>query len=79
VADKPLNELDLIAGGSLCRIDQAAGETADTLRNALDAALSSPSQIGIAVDADGAVAGGISADTVLATLAAARAAGEIPV
>jgi osmoprotectant transport system ATP-binding protein len=77
VEDRPLSEVDLIAGGSLFRVDPAAGETAETLQNALDAALSSPSQVGVAVDADGAVVGGISADTVLATLAATRGAGEI--
>jgi hypothetical protein len=31
------------------------------------------------VDSDGAVCGGISADTVLAALAAARKTGEVPV
>ena len=44
-----------------------------------DAALSSPSQLGIAVDSSGAVVGGISADTVLRALAAARETGEVPV
>jgi osmoprotectant transport system ATP-binding protein len=47
-----------VAGGSLLRPD-------GTLRQALDAALSSPSGIGIAVDADGKVIGGFSAADVL--------------
>ena len=46
------------AGGSLFRPDS-------TLRAALDAALSSPSGIGVAVDDFGAVAGGICADDVI--------------
>lgn len=70
---------DLISGGSLYQVDAEAGGTAGTLRNALDAAISSPSQLGIAVDASGAVVGGISAETVLTALAAAREAGEVPV
>ncbi|HEV2779686.1 MAG TPA: ATP-binding cassette domain-containing protein [Actinophytocola sp.] len=74
-----LEATDLISGGSLYQVDAEAGGTAGTLRNALDAALSSPSQLGIAVDADGAVVGGISADTVLAALGAARESGEVPV
>jgi osmoprotectant transport system ATP-binding protein len=70
---------DLISGGSLYQVDAEARRTAGTLRNALDAAISSPSQLGIAVDASGAVCGGISADTVLRALAAARESGEVPV
>jgi osmoprotectant transport system ATP-binding protein len=70
---------NLISGGSLYQVDAGAGGTAGTLRNALDAALSSPAQLGIAVDSSGAVAGGISADTVLRALAAARETGEVPV
>ena len=54
-----------IAGGSLFRPD-------DTLRQALDAALSSPSGLGVAVDADGQVAGGVDADDVLAALQTQR-------
>ncbi|HET9143201.1 ATP-binding cassette domain-containing protein [Actinophytocola sp.] len=69
----------LISGGSLYQADAGSGGTAGTLRNALDAALSSPSQLGIAVDAAGAVVGGISADTVFRALAAARESGEVPV
>jgi osmoprotectant transport system ATP-binding protein len=86
VSDKLLSTLDgkverehLISGGSLYQVDAPAGGTAGTLRNALDAALSSPSQLGIAVDSSGAVVGGISADTVLRALAAARETGEVPV
>jgi osmoprotectant transport system ATP-binding protein len=71
-----LRTVELISGGSLYQVDSAAGGTAGTLRNALDAALSSPSQLGIAVDERGAVVGGISGDTVLHALAAARDTGE---
>jgi osmoprotectant transport system ATP-binding protein len=77
--DGSIARADLISGGSLYQMDAEAGGTAGTLRNALDAAISSPSQLGIAVDASGAVVGGISADTVLRALAAAREAGEVPV
>jgi osmoprotectant transport system ATP-binding protein len=55
-----------IAGGSLFPAD-------GTLRQALDAALSSPSGFGVAVDADGQVAGGVRADDVLAALDRQRA------
>ncbi|HEX2132946.1 MAG TPA: ATP-binding cassette domain-containing protein [Actinophytocola sp.] len=68
----------LVSGGSLFEVDSGAGVTAGSLRNALDAALSSPSAVGIAVDGDGAVVGGVTADTVLAALADARRAGEVP-
>ena len=77
--DSVVERGDLISGGSLYQADAEAGGTAGTLRNALDAAISSPSSLGIAVDADGVVVGGISADTVLGALAAAREAGEVPV
>jgi osmoprotectant transport system ATP-binding protein len=77
--DEKVAEADLVSGGSLYQVDAEAGGTAGTLRNALDAALSSPSQLGIAVDSAGAVVGGISADTVLRALAAARETGEVPV
>ncbi|GLZ29893.1 proline/glycine betaine ABC transporter ATP-binding protein [Lentzea sp. NBRC 105346] len=60
----------LIAGGSLY--------DGGTLRSALDAALSSPSALGVTVDAEGAVVGVVHADDVLKALAAARAAGEVP-
>ncbi|CAM2798031.1 ABC transporter ATP-binding protein [Prescottella defluvii] len=53
------------AGGSLFTVG------AD-LRRALDAAISSPSGIGVAVDADGVVAGGIDAADVIARLAEQR-------
>ncbi|GAB3458873.1 ABC transporter ATP-binding protein [Actinophytocola sediminis] len=68
----------LVSGGSLFEVDSSAGGTAGSLRNALDAALSSPAAIGIATDATGAVVGGVTADTVLAALAEARRAGEVP-
>ncbi|KUH82748.1 MULTISPECIES: ATP-binding cassette domain-containing protein [unclassified Mycobacterium] len=50
-----------IGGGSLFRPD-------GTLRHALDAALSSPSGLGVAVDEHGRVIGGVKADDVLAAL-----------
>ncbi|MCV7058203.1 ABC transporter ATP-binding protein [Mycolicibacterium gilvum] len=56
-----------IAGGSLFRPD-------GTLRLALDAALSSPSGLGVAVDAEGQVVGGVKADDVLAALDTQRRA-----
>ena len=49
------------AGGSLFRPD-------GTLRQALDAALSSPSGLGVAVDDDGQVIGGVKADDVIDAL-----------
>ncbi|ALE94276.1 proline/glycine betaine ABC transporter ATP-binding protein [Arthrobacter alpinus] len=55
----------LVPGGSLFH----AG---DPLRNALDAALSSPSGLGVAVDGSGAVAGVVKAPEVLAAIDAAR-------
>ncbi|MGE2837117.1 ABC transporter ATP-binding protein [Mycobacterium sp. SMC-4] len=55
------------AGGSLFRPD-------GTLRLALDAALSSPSGLGVAVDADGQVIGGIRADDVIDALDKQRTA-----
>jgi osmoprotectant transport system ATP-binding protein len=63
---------DLVSGGSLYKVDDGS------LRSALDSALSSPAGVGIAVDGDGAVAGGIRADTVLDALARARRSGEVP-
>ncbi len=59
-------EADLIAGGSLYDTE------ADSLRGALDAALSSPSGRGVAVDGSGVVVGSVTADDVLAALATAR-------
>ncbi|NGN84930.1 ABC transporter ATP-binding protein [Arthrobacter silviterrae] len=55
----------LVPGGSLFH----AG---DPLRNALDAALSSPSGLGVAVDGDGLVQGVVRAPEVLAAIEAAR-------
>ncbi|HZN81701.1 MAG TPA: ATP-binding cassette domain-containing protein [Mycobacterium sp.] len=52
-------------GGSLFRPD-------DSLRQALDSALSSPSGLGVAVDGDGRPIGGVLADDVLAALNAQR-------
>ncbi len=57
-----------IAGGSLFGPD-------GTLRLALDAALSSPSGLGVAVDADGQVIGGVKADDVINALQAQRSGG----
>ena len=54
-----------IAGGSLFRPD-------GTLRLALDAALSSPSGLGVAVDGSGQVIGGVKADDVIAALDSQR-------
>ena len=56
----------LVPGGSL--YDVSSG----SLRSALDAALSSPSGQGVAVDAEGRVIGAVSADDVLRALADAR-------
>ena len=55
------------AGGSLFRPD-------GTLRAALDAALSSPTGIGVAVDDAGAVVGGVRADDVIKALDTQRPA-----
>jgi len=62
----PVDTDALIAGGSLYDTE------ADSLRGALDAALSSPSGLGVAVDASGAVVGSVRAADVLAALATAR-------
>ncbi|HZG91342.1 MAG TPA: ATP-binding cassette domain-containing protein [Pseudonocardia sp.] len=58
----------LVPGGSLYDV------TSGSLRSALDAALSSPSGQGVAVDGDGAVVGSVSADDVLRALADVRTA-----
>ncbi|MCB0941222.1 MAG: ABC transporter ATP-binding protein [Mycobacterium sp.] len=58
-----------IAGGSLFPPD-------GTLRQALDAALSAPSALGVAVDAGGRVAGGVKAEDVLAALELQRGQGN---
>jgi osmoprotectant transport system ATP-binding protein len=62
----------LLPGGSLYELDTGS------LRSALDAALSSPSGVGVAVDADGRVAGAVSADDVLRVLGDARRDGDDP-
>ncbi|MCV7282961.1 ATP-binding cassette domain-containing protein [Mycolicibacterium flavescens] len=59
-----------IGGGSLFRPD-------GTLRNALDAALSSPSGLGVAVDEDGRLSGGVRAEDVLAALERQRRVPEL--
>ncbi|PYH02395.1 ABC transporter ATP-binding protein [Arthrobacter stackebrandtii] len=56
---------ELVPGGSLFH-------EGDSLRNALDAALSSPSGLGVAVDGAGRVAGVVHAAEVLAAIDAAR-------
>jgi osmoprotectant transport system ATP-binding protein len=53
-------------GGSLFRPD-------DSLRQALDSALSSPSGLGVAIDGEGRPIGGVRADDVLAALNSQRA------
>jgi osmoprotectant transport system ATP-binding protein len=63
---REVTEQDLIPGGSLYNADLGS------LREALDAALSSPAGLGVAVDADGRVIGSVTADDVLAALAQAR-------
>lgn len=65
-----VSEQDLISGGSLY--------DGSTLRGALDAALSSPSALGVTIDDTGAVVGVVRADDVIKALAKARAAGEVP-
>jgi osmoprotectant transport system ATP-binding protein len=65
-ADGAVGHEHLVPGGSL--YDVGSG----SLRSALDAALSSPSGIGVAVDEQGAVAGSVSADDVLRVLDDAR-------
>ncbi|MCU1520258.1 MAG: proline/glycine betaine transporter ATP-binding protein [Arthrobacter sp.] len=55
----------MVPGGSLFR-------KGDTLRRALDAALSSPSGLGVAVGSDGRVAGVIKGDEVLAVIESDR-------
>jgi osmoprotectant transport system ATP-binding protein len=55
----------LVPGGSLFR-------PGDTLRRALDSALSSPSGLGVAVDSDGRVLGVVQAPEVLAVIESAR-------
>ena len=64
--DRPIGAGDLVPGESL--YDAASG----SLRGALDAALSSPSGLGVAVDGGGVVVGSVAATDVLDALAAAR-------
>jgi osmoprotectant transport system ATP-binding protein len=59
-----------VGGGSFFRPD-------GSLRLALDAALSSPSGLGVAVDDDGQLLGGVKADDVLAALAKQRRVPEL--
>ena len=68
--DVPITSDRLVAGGSLYNTES------DSLRVALDAALSSPSGLGVAVDGSGAVVGSVTADDVLSRLAAAREGAE---
>ncbi|MGB0877789.1 MAG: ABC transporter ATP-binding protein [Mycobacterium sp.] len=63
---KPLYD-STTAGGSLFRPE-------DSLRQALDAALSSPSGLGVAVDTDGKPIGGVLADDVIDALKKQRSA-----
>jgi osmoprotectant transport system ATP-binding protein len=68
----------VVSGGSLYQVDSESGGRAASLRGAMDSALSSPAALGIAVDSTGAVVGSVAADDVLAALAKARTAGEVP-
>ena len=68
MTEPTITDAHLVPGGSLYDV------TSGSLRSALDAALSSPSGQGVAVDADGRVVGSVSADDVLTALASARAA-----
>ena len=61
----PGTDSEFVPGGSLFR-------PGDTLRRALDAALSSPSGLGVAVDSDGRVLGAIRGQEVLAVIEDAR-------
>jgi osmoprotectant transport system ATP-binding protein len=81
-ASTPVEGDLLAAGGSIYDVNSdgraVAGGAAGSLRSALDAALSSPSGLGVAVDRTGTVVGAVVAEDVLAALAAARRAGEVP-
>ena len=61
----PGTDKELIPGGSLFR-------PGDSLRRALDAALSSPSGLGVAVDSEGKVLGVVRGGEVLALIEEAR-------
>ena len=63
--EAPAPDSGLVPGGSLFR-------PGDTLRRALDSALSSPSGLGVAVDGDGRVLGVVQAAEVLSVIEAAR-------
>jgi osmoprotectant transport system ATP-binding protein len=63
--EAPGPESGLVPGGSLFR-------PGDTLRRALDSALSSPSGLGVAVDSDGRVLGVVQAAEVLSVIESAR-------
>lgn len=63
--DQAPDQPQLIPGGSLFH-------TGDPLRNALDAALSSPSGLGVAVDSEGRVTGVVHAQEVLAAIESTR-------
>jgi osmoprotectant transport system ATP-binding protein len=63
--EAPGPDSGLVPGGSLFR-------PGDTLRRALDSALSSPSGLGVAVDSDGKVVGVVQAAEVLAVIESAR-------
>ena len=70
----PEAQVDLetsFSGGSLYDVETGS------LRSALDAALSSPSALGVAVKHDGTVVGSVVAEDVLNALAAARRSGEV--
>jgi osmoprotectant transport system ATP-binding protein len=66
----------LVAGGSCYDIDATSGPAA-SLRSALDAALSSPSELGVVVNGDGCLVGSVTAREVLAALSAARGVGAV--
>jgi osmoprotectant transport system ATP-binding protein len=66
--DGPLTEDVLKPGGSLHEVGQS-------IRGAMDSALSSPSGLGVAVDPDGAVVGVVTATQVLAVIEALRESG----
>ncbi|WP_394940794.1 ABC transporter ATP-binding protein [Psychromicrobium sp. YIM B11713] len=65
----PKRPTEVVAGGSLFR-------EGDSLRSALDAALSSPAGLGVTIDDDGVVSGVVKAPEVLAAIEQARIARE---
>ncbi|WP_426298865.1 ABC transporter ATP-binding protein [Arthrobacter sp. R-11] len=68
----PRDDGGLVPGGSLFR-------PGDSLRRALDATLSSPSGLGVAVDGDGRLAGVLKAEEILALIEESRRQREEPV